>query len=81
MGLKIEEIVKEERIAPEDLYAWAKNEIRRVEEAINEARERYYKLSVGTDISGKNAAKITELNTAISVGKIYLTKLKNKWGF
>ena len=71
----------EERIALENLNQWAKDEIKRVEHALNDAREQFYKLVNDKHISGDKAAKITELNTAISVGKIYLTKLKNKWGF
>lgn len=80
MELKIEEIKKGEKIAPENLDKYGKDEIERVTNAIEDAKKRLIDLSQSKLLTREKAAKCAELNYAIAVGSIYLTKLKNKYG-
>ena len=67
-----------EYIAPENLYSYYKNEITRVEAAIEDAKRRMHDLSTAKIMTGAKASSVSELNYAIAIGKIYLNKLKNK---
>jgi t-SNARE complex subunit (syntaxin) len=76
MNFKVDEKTKIENV---DTYG--KKEIKRVEEAIEDATKRLYDLQSKVIHTKDNALKINELKGAISIGTLYLTKLKNKWGY
>ena len=78
MDFTVDEVKKGEYIAPENLYKYYKDEIARVEKALEDAKKQMIELSQSRILTGEKATKIAELNYAIAVGKIYLGKLKNK---
>ena len=75
---KIEPDVDGERIAVHNLKQYYIKEVARVEEAIELAKKKMRDLTSTTIMTGAIASKIGELNMAISVGSMYLRKLKNK---
>lgn len=77
MDIKVEQ--KGERIAPENLQKFGKDEIERVKKDLEDATKRLVDLQHSRIMTREKATKIAELNYAIAVGKIYLQKLKNKW--
>ena len=76
--LQVGEVQKGTRITAQDMTHYYKDEIVRVEKAINDAKERMGALSVTKILTADKASKIAELNYAIAIGNIYLRKLKNK---
>ena len=76
MDLTVEEVKKGERIIDVDKYF--RDEITRVEKALEDAKKNFVELQQSKIMTRDKAVKMSELNYAISVGKIYLRKLKNK---
>ena len=76
MDLKIEEVKKGERII--DVGKYYKDEITRVEKALEDAMKQMVDLQGSKILTHEKAAKISELNYAIAVGKMYLRRIKNK---
>ena len=78
MDLQVGEVQKGTRISAQDMTHYYKDEITRVETAIEDATKRMVDLRGAKILTGDKAKKIAELNYAIAVGKIYLRRLKNK---
>jgi hypothetical protein len=72
------EIKEKTRIAPEDVGKHYRTEIERVTQALEDAKKQMMDLRQAKVLTGEKANKITELNYAIAIGKMYLTKLKSK---
>lgn len=71
-------IAEKERLDTKDLKKYYPMEIARVEKSLDDATKRMRDLQQTRILTGAKVAKISELKTAIAIGKLYLNKLKRK---
>jgi len=66
------------KLVGKDLKEYYRKEIKRVEEAINDAKSRLLPLSTGVIALSKQQKK-AELEAAIHIGELYFAKLKERY--
>ena len=64
-----------------NIDTFGKLEVERVEKALEDAKKRLSELKSCKVLTKEKTLKISELKNAIYIGKMYLDKLKVKWGY